>query len=236
MVPWPLISYALAPALPAAQNNKVMMTFLMYVYLSVLLIVTLIGAVRLPRLTTAIRILTAVIFITLVSESLSTYLPYRHVSNTIIYHFYVIVSFWLYSLTYFFLFIQARQRLIILVVLILYTLFALVDSLFYQKLQEFPSLNIIVYNVLLFVYSILYMKNLIDLNPFEPSYKNPTFLFNIAVLSYFTIQIFIWGILNYLLKTGKDIDPLVLFSMCTGILFYGTLGIAILQGRKIPPA
>lgn len=213
-----------------------MLTFLMYLYLSVLLLAAVAGIVRLRRLSMPIRIVAILLVVTLISEVLSTWLPYRQIGNAIVYHFYLIVSFWLYSLTYFFLFQRARQRFIILVVPVLYTLFALIDSLYYQGLHEFPSTNIVVYNVLLFTYSILYMKTLVDLNPFEPSHKNPNFLFNIAVLSYFTLQLFVWGIMNYLLKIRKNIDPLVLFSIFTSILYYGTLGIAAIKGRKAPPA
>jgi len=111
---------------------------------------------------------------------------------------------------------------------ILFTIISTVNSLTYQPLNNFPSINLILNNILLVVFSLFYFKHLIDLNPFEDLKKNSTFLFNTAVLVYFTIQIFIWGIMNYLMQTHQNNESLIIFGVIVSILYYATIAIVTL--------
>jgi hypothetical protein len=211
------------------------MKVLIYTYQAILLIATLTGIVRFSRLTTPARVLVLLLVSTCICEGISTTLAYRKCNNIFIYHFLVIISFWFYSYMYYLLIPASRLRLRILVIPLLYTPLALINSLYFEKLNEFPSINLILYGVSLSVYAILYFKQLIDLDLFDPSVSNPLFLFNTAVLIYFTMETFNWGILRYLIsKRYMTLDPLIYFGYIASILYYFTLGISILLSNKAP--
>jgi hypothetical protein len=203
------------------------MKILVAIYFGAILIDILIGVVRLKHLTTPFIVLSLLLFITFLSESIATYLPYIHLSNVVVYHFYVIIAFWLYSLIYFYLLKKSRVRGIILLVSILFSAFAIFNSLNYQKLNSFPSINIILFNVLLVIYSIYFLKHMIEIDPFNSLFKNSFFWFNTGVLTYFTLEIFIWGVMDYLIKNDKNIQMLLTFGVCISICFYGILGLSI---------
>lgn len=209
-----------------------LLTILDYISLGVLLIISIAGVVKFSRLTTPVIILTILILVTLVSESIAAYLAHTKKDNLAVYHFYVIVAFWLYSLCYFFLLKRTKGRILILLIPVIFTLFAVINSIGYQRLSDFPSINIIVSNVLTISYSLYYFKYLIDLNPFETLRRNSRFLFNTSVLVYSTLVLFVLGILNYLFAHGKNPVPLIVFNYFMTMGYYIALGITILQDRK----
>ncbi len=211
-----------------------MTSTLMIIYLATILVVTLTGVVKFSSLTTPVKFITILAFASFISESLSFYIAYIHGNNEPVFHFYVILSFWIYAIIYFHMLKQIRLRLIFLIISLFFTIFCAFDSLFYQKLSSFPSINIILSNVILVGFSLFYFKYLIDVNPFEPLKKNSLFWFNISVLAYFSIQIFIWGILNYLMRNQnkKDMTILLSFAIYVSICYYIALGFAILLDIK----
>jgi len=215
-----------------------MSSTLIIIYLATILIVALTGVVKFASLTTPVKFITILAIATFISESLSTYIAYIHKNNEPVFHFYVILSFWIYALIYFHMLNQIRLRLIFLIISLAFTVFCALDSLFYQKLASFPSINIILSNAILVCFSLFYFKHLIDVNPFEPLKRNSSFWFNIAVLAYFSIQIFIWGILNYLIRNQnkKDMSILLSFAVYVSICYYIALGLAILLDIKTTKA
>lgn len=208
---------------------------LSYVNLAVLVLASIAGVVRIKRLTTPVVIVSILVFVTLTTEALATWIAFRRNDNAFVAHFYVIVSFWLYSLCYFFLLKKNLRRALILLVPVLFTIFAVINSISYQKLDAFPSINTILSNVLLICYCLYSFKYQIDLNPFESLRRNSHFLLNTAVLVYSTLDIFVLGILDYLFSNGRNPLPLMIFNGFASIGYYIVLGIVILQDRK-PPA
>jgi len=208
------------------------MKTLIYTYQIILLLATLTGIIRFPRLCPPVRVLVGLLIVTTISEKMATLLAY-HGANTIVYHFLVIISFWCYSLIYYLLITAPRLRFRILVAPVIYTAIALIISLTYQKLNEMPSINLVIYSVSLTVYAILYYRHLMDLDLFAPSIRDPIFLFNTAVLAYNTLSTFIWGPMDYLNKKKViTLDPLIYFGLISSSLYYFTLGMSILLYNK----
>src|SRR5579863_10036862 len=126
-----------------------MVSTLVIIYLTTILIVVLIGVARFAYLTTPVKLITILVFVTLISESLASYIAYERQNNLPVYHFYVILSFWLYAFIYFQMLKQMKLRLIFIIISVLFTIFCALDSLFYQKLDKFPSINLVLSNVIL---------------------------------------------------------------------------------------
>lgn len=208
-----------------------MVTFLLLIYFIVLFLGGTIGVVRFSGLTTPSRLLTVLCFVTLLSEAIATYLGYKSNNNSQVYHFYVILSFWIYALVFFYLLPKAKLKVVFYLIAIIYTIACVANSLFYQKLDSFPSINFTLNNFVLVLFSLVYFKSRIDLNPFESAKIDNEYLFNVAVMVYFALQIFIWGIMNYLIKKGLDIMPLVIFGMFVSILYYAVIALSIYLDR-----
>jgi hypothetical protein len=206
-----------------------------FTYLASIVCAAIVGIGRFKYLSIPFRFLVALLITTAVSESFTTYLSFvLHVNNRPVYHFYLIIAFWLYCFIYFHLVNNARSRLLILLMAICFTIFSVIDSLFFQKIQDFPSNNLIVCNVMLVALSLLYFKYLIDINPFEALKKNSRYLLNTGILIYFTLEIFIWGILDYLEKVNKYNGPVIIFGLLLSILYYSFLSIIILRVKETP--
>lgn len=209
------------------------MIILTYTYQLILLLATLTGIVRFLHLPTPARVLVALLLITCIGEGVSTALAHHRCNNIIVYHFLVIVSYWCYALIYYLLITAPGLRMKILVTPLFYTIIAVVNSLYFEKLNEFPSVNLILYGISLSVYAVLYFKHLMDQDRFEPSLKNPAFLFSIAVLAYYTVETFNWGITRYLIsKRVMTLNPIIYFGYIVSCLFYITLGMVILLYKK----
>ena len=210
-----------------------MLSFLLILYFIVILMSIITGAAKFTTLSAPVKILTILLFTTLISESIAEYLSYKAHNNCSVYHFYVIISFWLYALIYFYLLKLMKLKLIFYMIAILFTIFCVINSLLFQRLDSFPSINFTFNNVLLVIFSLVYFKSIIDRDPFQTIKKNSAFWFNTSVLIYFSIQLLIWGIMNYLAKTGKDFMPLIIFGLIISILYYAALGISIFLDRGI---
>lgn len=200
------------------------------IYLSFILVTALFGVVKFRHLTTPLRLLVLLVCYAFISESIAEYLRITIKNNPEVYHFYVIISFWLNTLIYLQILESIKTKLTFIIIAIAFTLFGILNSLLFQKLNSVPSINLTVNNVILVIFSLIVFRHLTDQNPFEPIQKNWVFYFNATVLIYFTIQIFNWGILNYLLKSHVNIMPIIYFNYFINILYYIALGITIWVG------
>ncbi|MFT3705245.1 MAG: hypothetical protein QM802_22955 [Agriterribacter sp.] len=190
------------------------------------------GLAFFKQVQTAFKVVTGLLLITLCSELIGRILVQHHKANYPVFHFYAIVAFWIYSVIYFFLMPKFRIRMVFLLIPILFTGFSFLISLKYQRLDSFPSINITVSSFILIIYSLTYYKYIIDLNPFEILRAKSYFWFNSSVLAYFSIQLFIWGLFNYLIKAGYNLNPLITFGAIVSTLYYLILGYSIWLDRK----
>ncbi len=200
------------------------------IYLFFILVNAIFGVVKFRQLTTPLRILVLLIWVAFISESLAEYLSQTVHNNTEVYHFYVIITFWLNTLIYLQILESRKTRLLILIMGFPFTVFCILNSLLFQNLHNFPSINLEVNNAILVIFSLIVFKNLIDQNPFEPIQKNWIFYFNTTVLVYFSAELFIWGILNYLIKNRVNLHPIIYLDYFLSILYYIALGITIWVG------
>jgi hypothetical protein len=204
-----------------------------YIYLGLLVMACLVGFFRFHRLGNAFRMLVMLISFTIISEIVGRWLSYRIHSSIPSYHFYVLVSFWMYSYIYQKLLHNLRQRYFVLFISILFSLFSILNTIAFQKIMEFPSNAILVSSMLLVVYSVMLFRQMLDESPGRQVIREGYFWMNTAVLFFFSIQTFDWGLYNYLLKRGIDLTPIVNFGFIASLIFYSLLGFSLeLDGRK----
>lgn len=191
-----------------------------------------IGVRRYRVLTLPFRILVVIIIFTFISEAVSLCLAINYGLSFPVYHFYVIVSFAMYSIIYQFLLEGSKVRFAIRFITIPLILFCITNSFLFQGIKTFPSINIVVSSVFLVTYALLYFRQLLDQRVDGAIVGESYFLFNIAILAFFSSQIFNWGIYNYLLKSRINPDAIVIFGYVMSVLFYTLLGFTILMDNK----
>ena len=148
-------------------------------------------------------------------------------------HFYLMVEFFLLALFY-------RQQLngfvkknIIVIIIIIFELYLLLNALFISDLDDFPNITRSLEGLILVSFSIiLFYKILIELK-YENIWKIPLVWINFAVLFYFT-GIFFHNILfNVILNYSRELSKMLhKYFALIDILFYLIISAAFLMARK----
>ncbi len=202
------------------------------IYIVLIFITVVIGVVKFKTLPPPFKALVFLLFITCVSESTSLFFAYNKKMSFPVYHFYVLISFWLYSYIFQLLFKNKKIKIIMIFITLPFTAFSIINSLIIQKLTTFPSYSILISSIIIVIYTLLFLKKDFDKNDEAIGSKSEYLLFNFSVLFFFTIQVFNWGIYNYLLKTKTNTAVFANFGYFSSLLFYIMLGICLLLNRN----
>lgn len=201
-------------------------------YLTLLLLISILGAVRFKKLTAPFKVVVFIIWTTMVSESIAFYLALTVKMSYPVYHFYVLVSFWLYSLAFQQLFKNRQVKVTVLFITIPFTIYSIINSLFVQPIKSFPSYSIQVSGLLLVIYCLFFFRQMLDRKPAEYMTSKGYFWLALAVLLFFASQLFNWGLYNYLTNHDLNTRILALFGYFMSILYYSCIGILLFVDSK----
>lgn len=198
------------------------------IYLLIILAGFVIGIVNYKKLTIPFRYLVFFLLLTFISEVSSRLIAIRLHTSAPVYHWYVLLLVVFFSLIFYHFIVNRFIRLVIVVSAVAFCGLSILNTLLYQHLSTFPSLSIVVADILIVIYSLLFFKHTVDEKIIFN--RNIIFAFNISVLLYFTIQVFNWGFFNYFLKhrmkTMSDV------GYVANVLFYSALAVIILQAHE----
>ena len=198
-----------------------------------LIIVSIIGVVRYKRLTTPFKILSVLIFLTLLLETLSKVCAIKYKNNIPVAHVTGIIEYLFYSLIYYFLFKNKLTRASILVALLIFIVLSVINSIFIQPYySDFPSNMVIPSEIAYTIFSLLLFKQML-LYPLPVNIvKQGIFWFNTAILFFSTTMFFNLGLTNYYIK--HHLNDLVIFDFYFGInmIFYLLIGTSMLMDKK----
>jgi hypothetical protein len=129
-------------------------------------------------------------------------------NNLFIVHIYTILHFNIIALFYYGYFGYFYHRSLVPSMMVLFTTFAIVNSLFFQKLTEFNTNTLGLECIFVIVLCILcFYKIITELTVREPE-KKPIFWINTGFLFYFSGNIVLFILSNVLLKENKDFNYL----------------------------
>jgi len=197
--------------------------------------VVLLGFFGWNRINSVFKILVAIFLVNISSDLVALYLAsVKTVSNTYVYHFSVIILFWLYSYLFYQLYNSGSKiKSYVMLVPAIFTIFCIVLSYYYEKLSEFPSINIIVSSVLIVVYCLFKLNQLINENPEKELRRDKHFLLICSILTYFTLTAFVFGLVNIIMKTSYSVLPLILFINVATLVFYTIVLYMIYQEMRL---
>jgi len=124
----------------------------------------------------------------------------RHINNLVIYHFFTPVEYCFYSIIFYRYFGDKKIKSAILFSIIIFTVFCFLNTFFLQSLDINNSNAIIGESILIITWCLFFFREKIS-EPDNIDPKNePLFWIATGVLFYFLGNVFIEGLLNYLIK------------------------------------
>jgi hypothetical protein len=149
------------------------------------------------------KILTVLLLLALILE-LCTSLFFRWSNNLFFYHVYNPIEFVLFSLFFANLSMASRTNKLIYVNIPIFLLFALISSVFIQKIDVNNSYVITVENLFIILYCLSYLRHINIYQIEDRAERNPFFWTTIGILFYSTGSLFVEGFLNLLQDISRD--------------------------------
>jgi hypothetical protein len=209
------------------------MNTLALLYDIILLVIVIIGAIRFKILTIPYKILTGSMLVTLILAISSNIFIFKYKNNAPILHLEAITEFIFYAFTYYYLFTNQRIKKTISILIIIITVFAVINALFLQPFNKvFPTYINVPSLALLVVFSLLLFKEMLLYPSKTPILKQSVFWFNTAIIFYSTTMFLTLGLSNIYTRY-RSLDY-IMFYFWFGILYIFTIliGIGLLTDNK----
>lgn len=198
------------------------------IYLVLLLIVLAIGVVRYRKLTTPFKILTLLIGLTLMCESVKKIVAILFKNSMPIEHLSGIIECILFSLCYFYLLKRKPlKRFISILAVCLLTLY-LFDVIIFEPLDQFPSIFLNISQLVYLIYALVLFREMLLFPSEKKLAEQSSFWFNINILFFSTSIFLTFALTSYFLAHKLDVYPLYTMSYVFNIIFYAFIGVAIL--------
>jgi hypothetical protein len=207
--------------------------FIRLLYLSLLLLTTILGIVRHKKLTVPFRLLTAIIGITFIVESINWQLSIHYHDARFLAHIMSLAELNFYFPIFYLLFNQKVTKNIILGLIIFFNIFSFINSFFLQPYyNNFPS-NVLLpvqicYAILSLVMFRQMLLNTLDIN----ITKQSIFWYSSAMLFLSTSLFFFLGLNNYFVIHHLSFHFLSTFNYVINLIFYTMAGYSIYLNSK----
>jgi hypothetical protein len=211
------------------------MTLRFSLYLSVILIAFIIGAVRYRRLTAPFKYLTVLVGFSFLSEVTSRILAHTIKSSMPVYHIICIIHFILFSIIYHYLLKSGAVNKIIVFMIFFFTAFAIFNTIQLQSFESFPSNSILISQAIYIIYALALFLQMLAVPIFVPLSKQSVFWLNISVLVFSSTIFFNLGLINYFHRHDINTKLLDTIIYIVSLSFYGFFGIALLLDNKEGP-
>ena len=209
------------------------MTLRFLFYLGLLVVVFLLGLVSWSAMKPAFKFVVAILCLTILSEATGRLLIYRFgISNDPVYHIYLPILYCLHGLTYLLLMPEKQSRLLVSLSIIVFIIACIVNSLFFQRPEVFPSNALLVCCVLLITCALFLFRKMLNEPVEENIFIQPVFWYNLAVLFFYSSTFLLWSFLNYFIRHKLDTGILINLIYAASIIYYSLIGTSFLFMRR----
>ncbi len=197
------------------------------VYFLIISLVSINGIVKFKVLTIPFKILTVIIFLTLISEIISRILVHKIRNSNPPYHVLCIIQYIGFSLIYYYLFNQSIKKRFSISLIIPFITISILNSVFFQPILTFPSYILMLSFIIFIIFSLMLFLEMLE-SPKETTIgRQSIFWFNCAMFVYSTSVPICFGMLSHFIKHNLNTDLLNGFLYYITLLYYFTLGISI---------
>ncbi len=175
------------------------------------------------------------LFVVFIIEAISMVLNIFSVPNTFLYHIYIVEEFVLLALFYRAWFRSSLLQKSVVVMIFVFLIFSILNSLIFQKSQVFNSNARVVESIILTLLSIVTFINLFQSSDNVRLVQHPLFWFNCAILLYFTSSLILFLLSNLLLeKSSAKFNGYVWdFHRWLALVYYSIIGIGLWKIKAI---
>lgn len=205
------------------------------VYLFLILIIFLLGVDKYNKNSKPYRVLTVLFGLTLISEMFSRIIIDLAGKSMPVYHVFVPVQFLLLSLVYYYFSLFKRRKIVYIVLVTAFLLFCFLNVIYFQTLNQFPSNTLLCSSMVMVLLALLSLKKIFDTDTNRNLFQNPAFLFNCAILLFYTTTFLFWSFYNILIRSHISTKPFATVIYFVNILFYLILGYSAFLDRKSFP-
>lgn len=147
-----------------------------------------------------LKYLSYLIYFSACIEIISAILWWQEENNLPLLHIFVVVEFiligWMYQLHLY----KLYNRYLIPVLIVAFSIFSIINSLFIQSIYTFNTYARPIGNLLFIIFAISYYYKLLKELKIRYLERNPMFWINTGILIYFSGSLFLFIFSNYLLK------------------------------------
>jgi hypothetical protein len=201
------------------------MPFRLWIYLSALLISTIIGVVNFKKLTTPFRLLSILLAYTFIHECVVRLGAYYKISLNIVYQIYIVVAFTIYGLIYYFSLIRQVYKSISLFILAIILILGAMNIVL--SIDNFPSIAISFCSCMIIFLSLLQLNELLYSDPEIRLIHKPLFWMNTAIMVYWSINFLQLGLYSYFVKANTPNPIMQNIHTYSSIVYYVILGFCL---------
>ncbi|MCR8561522.1 hypothetical protein KXD93_27960 [Mucilaginibacter sp. BJC16-A38] len=203
-----------------------------YVYIFLLLLISIAGITRYKKLTRAFQLLVILMVSTLISETIKKIVGKIYHNSMPLAHIWAVIEFCFFSYIYYNLIENARLKKIILLLMPAMLVLEIINLAVFESLMQFPSAILNISQIVYVIYSLFLFSQML-LNPSELSlFKQSLFWFNLNILFYGTTMFLNYALTSYFIQNKLDLGIMVGFSFAVNYIFYIVIGISIFINNK----
>ncbi len=215
-------------------NFSTLIMFINFIiYLLLLLLIFINGAVQLKRHSTPFIILITLIGLTFLSELIGRFLAMKLRNSMPVYHVISVLEYTCITLIYLY-FLKGKKFRVIKYLLPVLIICSFLNSLYIQGLLNFPSNSILLFQIVYLCYALLGLIQMLKIPNQILIRKQSFFWLNISLLFYSSTQLLFFGLLNYAIKHHLNLNPVFTFSFIINLIYYSLLAISIRLDRISP--
>lgn len=207
----------------------------LYVYLGILTLTTVLGAIRFRTLDKGGRVICLLLVLTLISESIAYLLAFKTGSNIIVYHIYNPIEFFLLSLYFNFTIDIFRRKHVGIYIGFFALLMGVLNSLYIQPITEFNTYYLLFEGLCIISISLFSFYQLMLKDTYTSPVADPHFRISFLLLFYWCITFISWGVYE-MVDTAKSNYIIGLILWTANIIFYLGVAIVFLLYKRKPVA
>jgi hypothetical protein len=206
--------------------------WMIYVNFGLLLLYIILWVIKYRYLRIQLKILGLALLITCLFEAYAAYLMFQGTRNLYVFHILTPVQYILYTYIFYKTISDGILRKIILSSIPLYLFTILLITLYIQKTSEFNSYALLIKNVLIACWSILYYREAFTKPKVFKLEIEPLFWISTGLLFYSLGSFFVDGLMNYMINQSYGLANKVYYiSLFLGYSLYVTFIIAVIYEK-----
>lgn len=205
-----------------------------YIYLTILLLGSVIGMLRWKHLSTPFKLVGALIAITFLEESFIHFSDVTADTTPHIYRAYTLTAFSLYYLSYYFISKIKILKIVSLLSIGLLVILSILGIFTFESSASFPSTQIFVASSFLILCTMLGFYQMLLFPNQERLKKSSLFLYISFNLIYWTVSLVYIGAFDTMIRLNIEIGPFTDVHSILGILYYLGLAYVLYLDRYYP--